>query len=140
MTESDLVHLRTILDACTGLDEIRDRVRSARNLDSRPNELAMAGRLLRGMGAAARSVTPVFHAVHSEIPWSRLIRMHDRLTNPHFGIDYEAVWATIEQDIPPLETQVRAALTMADAWWGGDKGSRGDPGRSTLSRSVRVGP
>ncbi|MEN6342994.1 MAG: HepT-like ribonuclease domain-containing protein [Methanospirillum sp.] len=140
MTKSDLLHLRTILDACTGLDEIRDRVRSARDLDSRPNDLAMAGRLLRGMGEAAKNVTPVFHAVHSEIPWNRLIRMHNRLANPSFGIDYEAVWATIEQDIPPLETQVRAALTMADAWWGGDKGSPSDPGRTAPSRSVRVGP
>ncbi len=138
MTKSDLVHLRTILDACTLLDEIRDRVGSASNLAERPNELAKAGRLLTVIGEAARNITPAFQAVHDGIPWRLMARMHDRLTNYHFGIDYEAVWATLERDLPLLEKEVGAVLPMADAWWGGDKGP--SPGNRHGAGSVRVGP
>lgn len=137
MTKTDLVHLRTILDACVLLDGVRDLVGSAAGLQARPNELAKAARLLTVIGEAARNITPASKAVHDGIPWPRIARMHSRLSNFHFGVDYEAVWATLEQDLPPLEAQVRAALPMADAWWGGDKGQ--SPGNLPGRGSFRVG-
>ncbi len=40
--------------------------------------------------------------------------LRDRLVHHYFSVDYEAVWATITEDLPGMETQVRAALDGAD--------------------------
>jgi hypothetical protein len=42
----------------------------------------------------------------SQVPWSRIKRMRDRLAHHYEATDYDAVWATINVDLP----RVRAAI------------------------------
>ena len=110
MTKSDLVYLRHILDACATLTEVRDRARSADGLEALPIERAAAERLLTVIGEAAKNVSPPFRDEHSEIPWKGMAGLRDRLVHHYFGVDYEAVWATIVEDLPEMEARVRAAI------------------------------
>jgi uncharacterized protein with HEPN domain len=41
-----------------------------------------------------------------QVPWSSIKRMRDRLAHHYAATDYEAVWATIDVDLP----RVRAAI------------------------------
>ena len=66
------------------------------------------------IGEAAKNVSPEFRADHPEIPWKGMAGLRDRLVHHYFDVDYEAVWATIVEDLPEMETQVRAALEAAD--------------------------
>jgi uncharacterized protein with HEPN domain len=113
MTKSDLVYLRHILDACATLDEVRDRARSADGLAALPVERAAAERLLTVIGEAAKNVSPTFREKHPEIPWKGMVGLRDRLVHHYFGVDYEAVWATIIEDLPALEAGVRAVVEAA---------------------------
>ena len=36
--------------------------------------------------------------------------LRDHLVHHYFGVDYEAVWATITEDLPTMEAQVRAVV------------------------------
>lgn len=113
MTKSDIVYLRHILDACATLNEVRDRVRSAAGLEAHPVERAAAERLLTVIGEAAKNVSPTFRTQHPEIPWRWMAGLRDRLVHHYFGVDYEAVWATITEDLPEMEAQVRAVVEAA---------------------------
>ena len=66
------------------------------------------------IGEAAKNVSPGFRALHPEIPWKGMAGLRDRLVHHYFGVDYEAVWATITGDLPGMEAQARAALEAAD--------------------------
>ena len=115
MTKSDLVYLRHILDACATLAEVRDRAGSADGLVALPIERAAAERLLTVIGEAAKNVSPAFRGEHPELPWRGMAGLRDRLVHHYFGVDYEAVWATITEDLPALEAQVRAIVEAAGA-------------------------
>ena len=110
MTKSDAVYLHHILDACATLVEIRIRAGGADGLEALPIERAAAERLLTVIGEAAKNVSPGFRADHPEIPWKGMAGLRDRLVHHYFGVDYEAVWATIVEDLPEMEIRVRAAL------------------------------
>ena len=92
----------------------RHSARSAAGLEALPIERAAAERLLTVIGEAAKNVSPGFREEHPEIPWKGMTGLRDRLVHHYFGVDYEAVWATITEDLPGMETQVRAALDGAD--------------------------
>jgi uncharacterized protein with HEPN domain len=115
MTKSDLVYLRHILDACATIAEVRDRAGSAVRLAALPVERAAAERLLTVIGEAAKNVTPAFRDEHPEIPWRGMAGMRDRLVHHYFGVDYEAVWVTITENLPDLEAQVRAVVESSGA-------------------------
>ncbi|MEN6342138.1 MAG: HepT-like ribonuclease domain-containing protein [Methanospirillum sp.] len=67
-----------------------------------------------GIGEATKNVSPGFRARHPGIPWKGMAGLRDRLVHHYFGVDYDAVWATITEDLPEIETRVRAALETAD--------------------------
>jgi uncharacterized protein with HEPN domain len=115
MTKSDLVYLRHILDASRTLAEVRDRAGSADRLAMLPVERAAVERLLTVIGGTAKNVSPAFRDEHPEIPWRGMAGLRDRLVHHYFGVDDEAVWATITEDLPDPEAQVRTVIEAAGA-------------------------
>lgn len=51
-----------------------------------------------------------------QVPWSSIKRMRDRLAHHYEATDYDAVWATINVDLP----RVRAAIASVLADVAGD--------------------
>lgn len=65
------------------------------------------------IGEAARNVERVhsdFAARHTEVPWSDIYLMRNRIAHGYFSVDVELVWKTIQNDLPLLEEQIRALL------------------------------
>ena len=71
--------------------------------------------LLQIIGEAARRVSPDLRQAHPEIPWSAAIGMRHRVVHDYFSVDYDIVWATATQDLPPL---VRSLEALADVLGG----------------------
>lgn len=46
--------------------------------------------------------------------WSDAIGFRNVLAHQYFGIDYEAVWAVVERDMPELKRKVRTILDTTD--------------------------
>ncbi|HEX2644086.1 MAG TPA: HepT-like ribonuclease domain-containing protein [Thermoanaerobaculia bacterium] len=59
-------------------------------------------RNLQILGEAARKISDDFRQAHTEIPWSQIIGMRNRLVHEYFRIDVERVWETVADDLPPL--------------------------------------
>jgi len=51
-----------------------------------------------------------FAADHSEVPWSVVYTMRNRVSHGYFQVDLEIVWKTIHTDLPELHAQIRKLL------------------------------
>ena len=54
-----------------------------------------------------------FAKTHTEIPWSDVYLMRNRLSHGYFSTDFEIVWRTIETDLPELEQQIQKIISKA---------------------------
>lgn len=58
------------------------------------------------IGEAARNIeraAPDFAAAHSEIAWTVIYTMRNRIAHGYFQVDLEIVWRTIRNDLPKLK-------------------------------------
>jgi uncharacterized protein with HEPN domain len=67
-------------------------------------------RLIEIIGEAASRVSRETRANTQEIPWSPIIGMRNRLIHGYDVIDYDRLWDTITQDLPPLISALDDAL------------------------------
>ena len=64
------------------------------------------------IGEAARHIPDDVLAEHPEIPWHLLRGMRDMLVG-YFDVSPDAVWRTIEEDLPPLVPSLQRMLESA---------------------------
>ena len=72
------------------------------------------------IGEAARNVQrhhADFAAAHAQVPWAVMVGMRNRVSHGYFAVDWDLIWATIQNDLPPLYAQINALL--------GDQGATG---------------
>jgi uncharacterized protein with HEPN domain len=66
-------------------------------------------------GEAARGLSEDFINAHPEVPWSDIVGMRHVLVHHYFGIDLDAVWQALHDDVPELRAQVEAFLSEFSA-------------------------
>ena len=71
--------------------------------------------MLSIIGEAAKNVSPQLRKDAPDIPWKATAGMRDKLIHHYFGVDYEAVYETIRQDLPVLKRGVRKILDDSTA-------------------------
>ena len=59
-------------------------------------------RELEIIGEAARMISENTKKAHPDIPWYEISGMRNRLIHEYFGVDLDAVWKTITQDLDSL--------------------------------------
>jgi uncharacterized protein with HEPN domain len=67
-------------------------------------------RSLEVMGEAANKLPEHVRNRYPEVSWQEIIRMRNRLIHEYFGVDFDIVWQTIEEDLAPLETAVKKMI------------------------------
>ena len=84
--------------------------------DLRIRRLERAGieRMLTIIGEAATMVSPELRLEHPEIPWREAAGMRDTIVHHYFGVDYEAVFLTLHDDLPPLKQEIQSILSEAE--------------------------
>ena len=45
---------------------------------------------------------PDFVAAHSEIPWTSIFGMRNRIAHNYYALDFEVIWDTVRTSIPEL--------------------------------------
>jgi len=64
-------------------------------------------RSLEVIGEAVNKLPQDIRDRYTETPWQEMIGMRNRLIHEYFGVDLNIVWQTIEEDLEPLEVNVR---------------------------------
>ena len=70
------------------------------------------------IGEAARNVQrhhADYAAAHAEVPWALMVGMRNRVSHGYFAVDRDLIWATVQQDLPALLSQVNALLIEQSA-------------------------
>ena len=102
--------LRDMLDAAKEAVAFAQGKRRADLDDDRKLVLSIT-RLVEIIGEAAGKVSKEFQASHSEIPWSDIIGMRNRLIHAYFDVDVDRVWDTVHDDLPPLITALERLIS-----------------------------
>ncbi len=110
MTRHDeTARLRHMLDhAAEAVEMARGRRREDLDRDRQLN-LSLV-RLLEIVGEAAARVSPAARQQLSDIPWSEVIGLRNRLVHGYDEVDFDILWDVIQIDLPPLIGQLRNSL------------------------------
>ncbi len=58
---------------------------------------------LQIIGEAASKISDAVKEKYSTVPWRKIIGMRNALVHGYFGVDADAVWAVVENDLPMLK-------------------------------------
>jgi len=66
------------------------------------------------LGEAVKRLSPEFRIQYSEIPWSAIAGMRDRLIHDYDEIDLEQVWETAQIDVPNFLAMIEPLLPVEE--------------------------
>ncbi len=72
-------------------------------------ELALT-RLVEIVGEAAKRVPKQVQAKHPRLPWAQAMGYRDRLAHGYDSVDLAILWATVEEEFPPLIARLERIL------------------------------
>lgn len=68
-------------------------------------------RLLEIVGEAASQTSEETRRLHAEWPWNQIVGLRNRLIHGYNEVDFDILWTVLMEDLPPLITQLKRALT-----------------------------
>lgn len=63
-------------------------------------------RNLEIIGEATRQLPDDFTAEQSDIPWSQMAGLRNRIVHEYFGLDLDIIWEIVKYHLPPLSQQI----------------------------------
>ena len=60
------------------------------------------------IGEAAKNIPEDVRREYSDVPWSEMAGMRDKLIHGYATIDLQIVWTTIQEEIPALASQIKS--------------------------------
>ena len=62
------------------------------------------------IGEAAKKVPLSVRKRHAKVPWKKMVGMRDKLIHEYFGVNYQVLWKTAQEDIPTVQPLVAKVL------------------------------
>ena len=109
MFKDDLIRLRHMLDATKEAVELAVG-KSKHDIETERTLNLSLMRLIEVVGEAASRVSPEGRDKYSSIPWHQIIGMRNRLIHGYDDVDFEILYKTVTEDIPPLITQLEKVI------------------------------
>ena len=64
-------------------------------------------RNLEILGEAVKRLSPDVKQRYDTIEWTKIAGMRDKLIHDYFGVNWDIVWAVIQDELPTLRRQLR---------------------------------
>lgn len=102
MKKDDTAYLRHILDAIMRIEKYTSAVDENRFMADEVVQDATI-RQLEIIGEAAKKISTETKGRYPDIEWKDITGMRDKLIHDYFGVDLDAVWDTVVNDLPKLK-------------------------------------
>ncbi len=103
---NDLDYIADILEALKRIFSYCDNLNYDQFLDDEKTQDAVV-RNLEIIGEASKNISSVFSQKYSEVTWSDLAKVRDKLIHHYFGVNIDIVWSIIESSLPKLQNQLK---------------------------------
>jgi uncharacterized protein with HEPN domain len=108
-TRKDKVYYRHILDAVSDIKRFMKGLTKEEFFENKEKQYAVL-RALEIIGEATKNLSKEMKAEHSEIQWSDIAGMRDKLIHQYFGVNLDLVWETVKKNLPELGKQISEML------------------------------
>ena len=101
--ERDIAVLRKILRYCCEVDEAVERF--GKNFEIFENDAVFRNAVsmpIMQIGELTKQLSDEFTATDSNVPWHSIRGMRNWFAHNYHGMDIEAIWGTVVNDIPVL--------------------------------------
>lgn len=109
MKKDAKIFLKHILESIEKIEEFMKGVSKERFLNSVQLQDAVIRRL-EIIGEATKNLPTEFRKKYSDVPWSEIARMRDKLIHGYFGIDLNLTFDIVRKDIPGLKEKISKIL------------------------------
>jgi len=62
------------------------------------------------IGEASKKVPLSVRKRHPKVPWKQMAGMRDKLIHEYFGVNFEVLWKTTQEDIPLVQQLIALVL------------------------------
>jgi uncharacterized protein with HEPN domain len=113
MKKEDSVYLRHILDAVSRIEEYTKEIEYKNFME---NHLIQDGviRQIEIIGEATKRLSDKTRDNYPDVPWKDMTGMRDKLIHDYLGVDIDAVWDTVKEDIPILKNKLKDLLEKGE--------------------------
>ncbi len=110
MTKNDLPYLQHIRDA---IDKIIKYLGNLEYESFMENDLVQDAiiRQIEILGEATKQLSEDFRQTPPQVKWKSIAGMRDKLIHGYMGVDLNAVWDTVNNDIPRLKKEIKQILS-----------------------------
>lgn len=69
-------------------------------------------RNLETLGEAAKNLPAEFKKKYKDIDWKKIAGMRDKIIHYYFGVNWDIVWAVVQDKIPELKEKIEIILRI----------------------------
>ena len=109
MKKDSKIFLKHILESIEKIEKFTKGFSKKRFFESIKTQDAVIRRL-EIIGEATKNLPEEFREKYTEVPWSELARMRDKLIYGYFGIDLNLTFEIANKDLPKLKSKISKDL------------------------------
>lgn len=110
MSERDCIRLEHMLKCCNNILSFLKGKRKSQLSNDVMLDSAVRHQL-EILGEAANAVSNKTQKELPNIPWREMIGLRNRLIHEYFDTDYDIIWQTIKEGLPPLMIEIQKYLS-----------------------------
>ena len=104
-----IIFIKHILENIEDIEKFSEGLDKKEFQEDRLKQKAII-RSIEVIGEAAKNIPDSFKEKYPEIVWKDIIGTRDKLIHHYFGVDLNAVWKVVKEDIPELKISIYEML------------------------------